>query len=146
VCSPDLGNPRATVLLTLPPGDAEPDEDDVVAFDVEIATRDGKRLIGTQKAPRTPRPPADPGPVAVGAGGGVPPEGGGSGGRVPAGGGGPDRVRDRAAAGPRGRPRPPLRAVGGRRARRRRLRPGGHQWGVVPGLPRRPGTPPGRGG
>jgi hypothetical protein len=68
------GNARATVLLTLPPGDAEPDEDDVVAFDVEIATRDGKRLIGTQKAPRTPRPPADPGPVAVGAGGGFPPE------------------------------------------------------------------------
>ena len=54
------GNARATVLVTLPPGDATPDEDDVVAFDVEIAARDGKRLIGTQKAPRTPRPPETP--------------------------------------------------------------------------------------
>jgi hypothetical protein len=68
------GNARATVLLTLPPGDATPDGDDVVAFDVEIAARDGKRLIGTQKAPRTPRPPETPGPVAVGPGGGFPPE------------------------------------------------------------------------
>jgi hypothetical protein len=68
------GKARATVLLTLPPGDAEPDEDDVVAFDVEIVARDGKRLIGTQKTRRTPRPPETPGPVAVGAGGGFPPE------------------------------------------------------------------------
>ena len=68
----DAGRARATVLLTLPPGDGQPDEDDVVAFDVEIVSRDGKRLIGSQKAPRVARPPESPGPVAVGADGSFP--------------------------------------------------------------------------
>jgi hypothetical protein len=63
---------RARMLLTLPPGDAEPDEDDVVAFDIEVVSRDGKRLIGTQKAPRVSRPLATPGPVAIGADGNFP--------------------------------------------------------------------------
>ena len=59
------GQVIATMLLTLPPGEATPDDDEVIAFDVEIVTAAGRRLIGSQLAPRIARPPAVPGAVSI---------------------------------------------------------------------------------
>lgn len=69
------GNALAYTLVTLPPGRAVPsDENDLLAFDVEIATARGQRLFGSLLHPRIPRPLASPGSVIVDQTGGFPPE------------------------------------------------------------------------